>query len=73
MRTINTFKQGHAFLIKCLQKHSEPMGGEGRGGEGGLSLDQPMKGTSVMNQRKKKRGIKNWARRREKKNEKKRS
>lgn len=47
MRTINTFKQGHAFLIKCLQKHSEPMGGEGRGGrvvawsthEGNLSYE----------------------------------
>lgn len=47
MRTINTFKQGHAFLIKWLQKQGEPMGGG--------PLDQPIKGTSVMNQRKKKR------------------
>ena len=27
MRTINTFKQRHAFLIKWLQKQSKPMGG----------------------------------------------
>lgn len=45
MRTINTFKQGHAFLIKWLQKQAN-----GRG-----LLDQPIKGTLVMNQRKKKR------------------
>lgn len=28
-RTINTFKQGHAFLIKCLQKQSEQREEEG--------------------------------------------
>lgn len=48
MSTINTFKQGRAFLIKFLQELREAMEGEG-----GL-LDQAIKGTSVMNQRKKK-------------------
>lgn len=45
MTTINTFKQGHEFLIKRLQKQAG----------GRRLLDQPIKGTSVMNQRKKKR------------------
>lgn len=45
VKTINTFKQGHAFLIKWLQKQANGTG----------LLDQPIKGTSVMNQRKKKR------------------
>lgn len=58
MWTINTFKQGHAFLIKWLQKQSEPMGGldwEGGGGGVGGAPDQPIKGTSVMNKREKRR------------------
>lgn len=65
MSAINTFKQGHAFLIKCLQKWSKPVGGVG------VLLDQAIKGISVMNHRKK-RGRKNWAKgEREKKNERK--
>ena len=46
MRTINPFKQGHAFLIKWPRMLRE---GDKWGGR--LS-DQPIKGTSVMNQEK---------------------